>query len=124
MNKEVETVKDIEVVQNDVVVVENSKENESEYIVDLAKVYNFEGEQISHIDLSGLNNLTGNDMIKANKVLAASGVSTVSPETNLEYCLVLASAATGKPIEFFKGLRLRDTVKVKTAVINFLFGEE
>lgn len=90
----------------------------------LSKVYDFEGTKVSEIDFSGLENLTANDMIKANKVLNNSGNVTVLPETNLEYTLVIAASATDYPIEFYKQLAPRDAIKVKNKVISFFFGEE
>ena len=99
-------------------------EVENESIVKFTKTYQFEGETISEIDMSGLENLTANDMIKANKVLQAAGIVTVMPETNLEYTLIVAASATGRPVEFFKGLVPRDAIKVKNAVTSFFFGEE
>ena len=55
-----------EVVEQVAVQAEESK-------MKLSKVYDFEGAKVSEIDFSGLENLTANDMIKANKVLNTSG---------------------------------------------------
>lgn len=99
-------------------------EVENKSIVKLTKTYQFEGETISEIDMSGLENLTANDMIKANKVLQAAGTVTVMPEANLEYALIVAASATGRPVEFFRGLVPRDAMKIKNAVTSFFFGEE
>lgn len=111
--------------EKNIIVIENTGlEKDEEDIVKLSKTYQFEGETISVIDLSGLNDLTANDMIQANKVLTASGNAAPVPEINLEYALVMASKATRKPIEFFKSLSPRDAIKVKTRVTSFLFGEE
>lgn len=71
-----------------------------------------------------MDNLTANDMIRANKVLQNSGTITAVPETNLEYAMIIAASATGTPVEFFKGLKPRDAIKIKTKVTNFFFGEE
>ena len=46
------------------------------------------------------------------------------PETNLEYALIVAASATGRPVEFFRGLVPRDAMKIKNAVTSFFFGEE
>lgn len=92
--------------------------------VKLSKTYLFEGEKIDSIDFAGLENITANDMIKANKILNNSGTVTVLPETNLEYTLIIAASATGLPIEFFKQLAPRDAMKVKNKVTSFFFGEE
>ena len=72
----------------------------------------------------GMEKITANDLIKANKVLQASGVVTVMPETNLEYAMIIAASATGRPVEFFKGLAPRDAMKIKNKVTHFFFGEE
>lgn len=96
----------------------------SESILKLSRTYDFEGTKVSEIDMSGLESLTANDMIKANKVLNTSGNVTVLPETNLEYTLVIAASATEYPIEFYKALAPRDAIKVKNRVTSFFFGEE
>lgn len=108
------------------IVVIDSKKNEIEddNVVKFVKVYQFEGETIGEIDMSGMEKITANDLIKANKVLQASGVVTVMPETNLEYAMIIAASATGRPVEFFKGLAPRDAIKIKNKVTHFFFGEE
>ena len=63
-------------------VVEQAAVQAEESKMKLSKVYDFEGAKVSEIDFSGLENLTANDMIKANKVLNTSGNVTVLPETN------------------------------------------
>lgn len=95
-----------------------------EHIMKLSKTYEFEGCKVTEIDLSGLEDLTANDMIKANKVLNSSGNVTVLPETNLEYTLVIAASASEYPIEFYKMLAPKDAIKVKNRVTSFFFGEE
>lgn len=103
---------------------EIEKEKEDDLVVKFTRAYNFEGELIKEVDLSGMDDLSANDMIKANKVLNASGNATVLPEMALEYTLVIASYASKKPIEFFKALRPKDAIKIKNKVTSFFFGEE
>ena len=112
--------------KTEIITIDNAEKVEvvDEHIIKLTKTYQFEGETIAEIDMSGLDNITANDLIKAGKVLQAAGTVTVMPETNLEYTLIVASGATGKPVEFFKGLVPRDAMKVKNAVTSFFFGEE
>lgn len=100
-------------------VVEQAAVQAEESKMKLSKVYDFEGAKVSEIDFSGLENLTANDMIKANKVLNTSGNVTVLPETNLEYTLVIAASATDYLIEFYKQLAPRDAIKVKNRVTSF-----
>lgn len=109
-------------------IIEVAKEIETDknedLVVKFTRSYEFEGEIIKEVDLSGMDDLSANDMIKANKILNASGNATVLPEMSLEYALVMASFATGKPVEFFKALRPKDAIKVKNRVTSFFFGEE
>ena len=99
-------------------------ELENENILKLSKVYKFEDTTIGEIDMSGMENLTADDMIKANRVLSSSGNVSVLQETSLEYAITIAASATGLPIEFFKGLCPKDAIKVKNKVTSFFFGEE
>lgn len=98
--------------------------DDAESIVKLSKTYDFEGDKISELDFSGMENVTAEDMIKANKVLASSGTVAILPENDLHYTLIIAASATGYPIEFFKALKPRDAIKVKNMVTGFFFGEE
>ncbi len=93
-----------------------------ENIMKLSKEYNFEGETISEIDLSRLEDMTAEDMIAAQKVLTASGSVSLMPENSLEFAIILAARATGRPIEFFKQLRMKDSMKLKNRVSGFIFG--
>ena len=93
-------------------------------IVNLSKTYNFEGEQISEIDFSGLEDVTAKTMIKANKVLTASGDVQIMPESSLHYALIIAAECTKYPIEFYETLRPKDATKIKNMVTGFFYGEE
>lgn len=103
---------------------EIEQEKEGDLVVKFTRAYSFEGENITEVDLSGMDDLSANDMIKANKILNASGNATVLPEMALEYTLVIASFATKKPVEFFKALRPKDAIKIKNTVTSFFFGED
>jgi hypothetical protein len=98
---------------------------EDDMIIHLSKIYDFEGDKIKTIDMSGLENIKARDMVKANKVLNNSGtIVSVLPEANLEYTLIIAASASGLPVEFFYQLSPRDAIKVKNRVTSFFFGEE
>ena len=98
--------------------------DDAENIVKLSKTYDFEGKKVSQIDFSGLENITADDMIRANKVLATSGTVSILPENDLHYTLIIAAGATGYPIEFFKSLKPKDAIRVKNTVTSFFYGEE
>lgn len=90
----------------------------------LSKEYNFEGEKISEIDFSGLENVTAKTMIKANKVLTTSGDVQILPESSLHYALIIAADCTKHPIEFYEMLSPKDAMKIKNTVTAFFYGEE
>lgn len=48
--------------------------------------------------------------------MAAGGENTMFPEMSATYAFIIASMGTGKPVEFFSGLPLKDSTKVKNRV--------
>lgn len=102
---------------------EDEKDLESR-VVELSKTYHFEEEDIRVVDLSGLDSITADQMITAQKLVTRSGNTTALLETNIEYLLILASFASGRPIEFFKKLNAKDVVKIKNRVTGFFFSED
>ena len=98
---------------------------EDDYIIRLKKPYKFEGKEYTEIDLSGLEDISAEDMIRVNKRLSRTSPGIdVLPEVSLEYAINLAAHATKLPIEFFKGLPGKYAIRIKTRVTGFLFGGE
>lgn len=93
-----------------------------EYVVKFKSPYNFEGKEYTEVDLSGLEKLSAADLIDADKQFSASGQFAMMNEVTLGYCLIVASKASGKPVEFFQQLPASDAIKVKNVVMNFLNG--
>ncbi|MCM1245911.1 MAG: phage tail assembly protein [Roseburia sp.] len=85
------------------------------------KPYVFEGETYEKLDLSKLEDMTGKDYVKIEKMLRMAGVTTLNPETTPEGVYMYASQAAGLPVEFFENLPLKETKKIKAAVVNFLW---
>ncbi len=119
MDKKTET-KEIVEVKDGKVEITRDEEN----ILELTKIYEFEGEKISRLDFSGLRELTAETMIRAGNIMAQAGTAAVVPENNIHYALIVAADATGLPIEFFKQLNLRDAMQVKTRVTRVFYGLE
>ena len=111
--------KKTEVLQGEVVI-------DGPLLITLSKEYEFEGEKIREIDLSGLEDVTAKDMMRANRTLVKTGGGTgdLVPEITLPYALVIAEQCTKYPIEFYERLNPRDAMKVRTTVVSFMFGEE
>lgn len=94
-------------------------------IITFRKPYTFEGKQYEKLDLTGLEELTGEDMIAVNRIMSrTSPGSDVMPEVSLEYACNLAARAAKLPAEFFFRLPPREAMKVKNRVMAFLFGSE
>lgn len=93
-------------------------------VIKFTRTYDFEGEKVNQVNLSGLDDLTASDMAKATKIVCNNGVMTTAVETTMPYALAMASMATKYPLEFFNKLKPRDAIKIRTKVQAFLFGGE
>lgn len=100
------------------------QEENKEMLITFNKPYTFEGNSYTEVDLSPIENLTAEDLLEAEDVLAKSGVNAFVPEINFTYLMIVAANATGKPQEFFRKLPAKEGIKVKRAVMGFLNGEE
>lgn len=95
------------------------------FVVKLAKPYEFEHKVYTEIDLSGMEELTGTDMIAINKVMQrTAGDMGVMPEVSIEYACYFAARAAKLPVEFFFQLPPNVLLKVKNRVMVFLFASD
>ncbi|MBT2717552.1 MULTISPECIES: phage tail assembly protein [Bacillaceae] len=97
-----------------------NKKVENNKVVVFNKPYQFEGNEYKEIDLSKLEDLTGEDLLEADKQFAASGQFAVVTEMSMGYCFIIAALTIGQPIEFFNKLPAKEVMKVKNQVIGFL----
>ena len=79
-------------------------QTERDNIVELARPYVFEGKEYGEIDLSGLEKLTIQDAIDAQRQLFGEQevAAAILCETTTAFARTIAAKATGLPIEFFK----------------------
>lgn len=108
-------------------IVESTSEEQDEpveVILKFNKPFVFEGKTYNEIDLSALENITGEDMIQVNRRLTAAGCAPLLQEMSLEYAQMMAAQVTGIPIELFKALPAKASMKLKNIVTNFIYGEE
>ncbi|MFR4350577.1 MAG: phage tail assembly protein [Roseburia sp.] len=103
---------------------ENDMREDDKLVVELTREYVFEGKKYSEIDLHGLEDLSAEDMISANRMLSRNGNTDFLQEMSLEYACVLASKGSDLPLEFYRGLKPRDAMRVKSRVTGFLYGAE
>lgn len=95
-------------------------------VIKFKKPYTFERKEYTELDLSGLDDLTGADMIAVNNIMKrTSGAAIdVMPEVSVEYAFQFAARAAKLPVEFFLGLPPKESMKVKNRVMGFLFGSD
>lgn len=101
---------------------EDQEDQEESLILELAKPYKFEGQEYTVLDLSGLENTTAADISAVGKILAKNGIVTPMPEMTVDFSLYMAARVCKLPVEFFKRLPSRETIKLKNIVTGFLYG--
>ncbi|WP_163538306.1 phage tail assembly protein [Gracilibacillus sp. YIM 98692] len=92
----------------------------SDLIITFKKPYKFEGEEYKKVDLSGIENLSTRDLVEADKQFNTSGQMAIMNEMTTGYSLIIASKASGHPVEFFEQLPAGEGLKVKNRVMGFL----
>ncbi len=105
---------------------QNQEKSKNQEQVNLLKVvfekpYIFEGETYNEIDLSGLEDMTGEDLIRIEKALRMTGVKSLNFEMTPEGAFMYAAQAAGVPVEFFDLLPIAEARKIRIVVINFLW---
>ena len=100
------------------------EENEEvSMLIKFKKPYKFEGKEYTEIDLTCMEDLTGADMIAVNKIMQRTNPGiNVMPEVSVEYAFHFAARAAKLPVEFFTNLPPKESMKVKSRVMGFLFG--
>ncbi len=115
-------------MENEKMLQEQETEETKEGIVDikeymnikLSKTYRLDGREISEIDLNGIEDLDGADMLAINRMMKSRGNVDASPEFTLEFAFFTAMKVTGYPLEFIQHLSMKDSIKVKMRVNYFL----
>jgi hypothetical protein len=93
-------------------------------IIELSKPIKFEDKTIEKIDLTGLESLKTSDLIELEKQFNLDGNFSSQPEASVAYARLVSNRVTDLPLEFFDQLGAKNIIKVKTAVMNFFYGEE
>lgn len=112
-----------DIVDNNIEVIDKG-EDENRMIIKLVTPATFEGKNYTELNLSGLDNLKGRDLIDASRYLSRSGDISFAKELEAEFCFSLAARATDLPVEFFYNLGIRDAVAVKNRVTGFLYSRD
>jgi hypothetical protein len=93
-------------------------------IIELSKPIKFEDKTVEKIDLTGLESLKTSDLIELEKQFNLDGNFSSQPEASVAYARLVSNRVTDLPLEFFDQLGAKNIIKVKTAVMNFFYGEE
>ena len=96
----------------------------SEIAVKFEKPYKFEGKEYTEIDLSGIEKMTVSDLIDIQKELMSEAASSFVMETTASFTQVMATKASGKPVELFKLMPRGKIKQVQTAILKYLNAED
>lgn len=95
------------------------------FVIKLTRPYEFERKVYTEIDLTGMEELTGTDMIAINKIMQRTARDMgFMPEVSIEYACHFAARAAKLPVEFFFQLPPSVLMKVKNRVMGFLFASD
>ena len=97
-------------------------QEEESLILKFRKPYTFENKEYTEVDLSGMEDMTTADLCAVGKIMTKQGMVTPMPEVTVDYAMYMAARASGKPVEFFKGLPPKEGIKLKNMVTGFLYG--
>lgn len=86
------------------------------HVMRLEKPYFFDGKEYREINLSGVADLNSMQESAAENYIAREGFVVTETSFNYLFACVIASMATELPVEFFMGLPICETVKLKNAV--------
>ena len=95
---------------------------ELSYEVELTREYDFDGERIRKVDLSGLKELTTVDGTEIDQVMERMNHEPRNKFIDLTYTKHIAMRVTGLPVEFFNNLIWKDMERIKNRItLYFLF---
>lgn len=90
-------------------------------IVKLYDPYMFEGQEVTEIDLTGLYDMTAQDMFAVDEQMRRLGYSGQNPEITRLYALLTAAKLNHKPWEWCNRMKARDAVRIKNVVSGFFY---
>ena len=96
----------------------------SEIAVKFEKPYKFEGKEYTEIDLSGIEKMTVSDLIDIQKELMSEAASSFVMETTASFAQVMATKASGKPVELFKLMPRGKIKQAQTAILKYLNADQ
>ena len=91
--------------------------------IKLKKAINFHGEELKELELN-LEELTGNDLIEAEKNVMTSDNIPMVTDFNKAYLIAVASRALKIPAEELRNINAKDFSSIISEVQRFLLGSD
>lgn len=102
---------------------EGVKEDDSKRIV-FRKPFTFEHKEYTEVDMSGLEDLTGMDLVEVGKKYGRGNNVALYQEYEADFAFALAARATDLPIELFYSMPIKDGIQVKEYVSHFFLSKD
>lgn len=96
---------------------------DNKYVVSFAAPYTFEGKEYKTLDLSGLEELTSEQLFEVSKLFSTESYITPRPEADPQYCCMIAAEVCHLPKNFFDRLPVREMLKIRNMVQDFFQSE-
>ena len=101
---------------------QNTGAEETALVLKFKKPYVFDHKTYTEVDLSELEQATGEDLAAVGRLMGKIGIVSPMPEMTMDYCQYMAARVAKLPVEFFKGLPARESMRLKNLVTGFLYG--
>lgn len=93
-------------------------------IFKLKKEITFEGTKYTELDLSGLEELSGEEYGSLLKRAENLDGADMVPEKSLTFAYLAAAKVTGLPYDFFKKLSAKDAARLRYTIGSFFLSED
>lgn len=93
-------------------------------ILKLKKEITFEGTKYTELDLSGLEELSGEEYGSLCKQTENLDGADMIPEKSLTFAYLAAAKVTGLPYDLFKNLSAKDTCRLRYTISSFFLSED
>lgn len=102
----------------------DNSEDTVDLMIKFRKPVEFEGNTYTELNLTGLENITTGQLEAVGRMLLKKrpGLNPSTLEMTMDYANLMAMKVTKLPLEFFERLPAPEGMKIKTAVVGFLYG--
>lgn len=100
----------------------SSADNEKQtLVIKLTESFLWDGEPVAEVDLSGLYDLTAEDMFRVDEQMRIRGFSGMNPEITRQYALFVAAKINHRSWEWLNRMKAKDAVRIKNVVAGFFY---